>query len=271
MVRLLSLDKQIYPRALGSSPELDQYFQSFWMDFYRKEKLDIMWQCLPAQVKAKLQGLPLRALLFTPLPAPPPAPLELPLLPTPPALLPAPKQTPAYPPAPSVEALEEVECIQVYKPLQNIRKRPIRQKYRAAKSLPKTMQKTPRDAEVFEVFGNIIVQPPKFSGTNIRLSRDEHLNAWYTTMLNTHANELATRALPNRAQRHAARRHHFHFFRFLRFRALKILRCLQLFRLFDFLTFLLTMDLTLPFYHLIFIGHCSSPAMPHPIHWSYCS
>ena len=116
-----------------------------------------------------------------PLPAPLPAPLELPPLPTPPAppalKLPPLRQTPAYPPPPSVEALEEVECIQVYKPLRNIRKRPIRQKHRAAKSLPKAMQKTPRDAEVFEVFGNIIAWPPKFGGTNMRLSRDQHLDA----------------------------------------------------------------------------------------------
>ena len=93
--------------------------------------------------------------LKAPLPAPPPAPklppptqLELPPLPAPPA----PKQTPAYPPAPSVEALKEVEYIQVKKLLRNIRKQPIRQKHRAAKAMPKT----PCDAEVFEVFGNII-------------------------------------------------------------------------------------------------------------------
>ena len=39
------------------------------------------------------------------------------------------------------------------------------------KALLKAIQKT-YDVEVFEVFGNIIVWPPKFSGTNIRLSRD---------------------------------------------------------------------------------------------------
>ena len=48
------------------------------------------------------------------------------------------------------------------------------------------MPEIPYDAEVFEVFGNIIAWPPKFGGTNMRLSRDQHLNAWYTTMLNTH-------------------------------------------------------------------------------------
>ena len=114
--------------------------------------------------------------------APTPTQSELPPLPAPPAP-PATKQTPAYPPAPSVEALEEVEYIQVYKPLRNIRKQPIRQKHRAAKALPKAMRKT-CDAEVF---GNIIAWPPKFGGTNMRLSRDQHLDAWYTTMLNTHA------------------------------------------------------------------------------------
>ena len=139
--------------------------------------------------------------LKAPLPAPPPAPKlppptqsELPPLPTPLAP-PAPKQTPAHPPPLSVEALEEVEHIQVYKPVRNIKKQPIRQKHRAAKAIPKT----PCDAEVFEVFGNIIAWPPKFGGTNVRLSRDEQPDAWYTTMLNTHANELATRALLNRA------------------------------------------------------------------------
>ena len=119
-----------------------------------------------------------------PLPTAPPAP-QLPPLPAPPA--PPPKQTPTYPPAPSVEALEEVECIQVYKPLRNIRKQPMRQKHRAAEAMPKKSC----DDEFF-VFGNIIAWPPKFGGTNMRLSRDQHLDAWYTTMLNTHANELAT-------------------------------------------------------------------------------
>ena len=147
-----------------------------------------------------LEGLQEKLSLYTTKPitppapppsAPPPAP-KLPLLPAPP---PAPKQTPAYPPPPSVEALEEVEYIQVYKPLRNIRKQPMRQKHRAAKAMPKT----PCDAEVFEVFRNIIAWPPKFGGTNMRLSRDEHLDAWYTTILNTHANKLGTQALPIRA------------------------------------------------------------------------
>ena len=59
--------------------------------------------------------------------------------------------------------------------------------------------KTPRDAEVFDVFGNSIIWPPKSGGTYMRFSRDEEPDAWYTTMLNTHANKLATRALPNPA------------------------------------------------------------------------
>ena len=122
-------------------------------------------------------------------PSAPPAPK------LPPQPIPTPVPARSYPPAPSVEALDEVELKQVYKPpLRNIRKQPMRQKHRAAKAMPKT----PRDAETFdaEVFGNCIAWPPKFGGTNMRLSRDQYLDAWYTTMLNTHAKELATQALP---------------------------------------------------------------------------
>ena len=137
--------------------------------------------------------------------APPPAPSELPPLPAPqPSAPPAPKlpQIPApvparsYPPAPSVEALEEVEYIQVKKPLRNIRKRPMRRKHRAVEAMLKEFGDP--DAKFF-VLGNCIAWPPKFGGINMRFSRDEEPDAWYTTMLNAHANELATRALPIRA------------------------------------------------------------------------
>ena len=129
------------------------------------------------------------ALLPTALPAPPPAPK------LPPQPIPTPVPARSYPPAPSVEALDEVELKQVYKqPLRNIRKQPIRQKHRAAEAMPKCDAEN-FDAEFFD-FENCIAWPPKFGGTNMRLSRDQYLDAWYTTMLNTHAKELVTRALP---------------------------------------------------------------------------
>ena len=118
-------------------------------------------------------------------PSAPPAPKPSAPLPAPPA----PKQTPAYPPAPSVEALDEVELKQIYKLLRNIRKQPMRQKHRAAEAMPKCDAEN-FDAEFFD-FENCIAWPPKFGGTNMRLSRDQYLDAWYTTMLNTHAKELA--------------------------------------------------------------------------------
>ena len=63
----------------------------------------------------------------------------------------------------------------------------MRQKHTDSKTVPKT----PRDAEVF---GGCIAWPPKFGGTNMRLSGDEHLDAWYTThnALNPHANAQQT-------------------------------------------------------------------------------
>ena len=109
-----------------------------------------------------------------PLPAPPPAPSELPPLP------PTDPPAPAYPtPPPDNDTLKEVEYKQAHKSLRTIRQQPIALKPRASKALPKS-----RDAEVF---GNCIAWPPKFGGTNMRLSRDEYLDAWYTTMLNTRA------------------------------------------------------------------------------------
>ena len=109
-----------------------------------------------------------------PLSAPPPAPLELPPLP------PADPPTPTYPtPPPDNDTLKEVEYKQAHKSLRTIRQQPIALKPRASKTLPKSCD--------IEFFRNYIAWPPKFGGINMRLSRDEHLNAWYTTMLNTRA------------------------------------------------------------------------------------
>ena len=112
-------------------------------------------------------------------PPAPPAPAPAPCTPAPPDL---PQLPPTHAPPPSTDTLKEVEYKQTYKSLLPIREQPV------LKTVP-----TPRDAEVF---GNCITWPPKFGGTNMRLSRDQHLDAWYTTMLNTHTKELATRALP---------------------------------------------------------------------------
>ena len=60
------------------------------------------------------------------------------------------KQTPAYPPAPSVEALEEVEYIQVKKLLRNIRKRPIRRKHRAIEAILKKSGDNDSNVEFFD-------------------------------------------------------------------------------------------------------------------------
>ena len=165
--------------------ELDRRFSSISAEVNAKfnARFDKMLELMDQMLQKVSLLVPPSAQPTAPLPsAQPSAPLPAP---------PAPKQTPAYPPAPSVEALDEVELKQVYKqPLRNIRKQPMRQQHRAAEAMPKT----PRDAETFdaEVFGNCIAWPPKFGGTNMRLSRDQHLDAWYTTMLNTHAKELAT-------------------------------------------------------------------------------
>ena len=157
--------------AIGLLPKGEWQFNTFnaQLTAQSDEQLDQINTKLDELIELysqKLQGL----LPPAPKPSAPPA-----------SKLPPLRQTPAYPPPPSVKALEEVECIQVYKPLRNIRKQPIRQKHRAAEAMPKKSC----DDEVF-VFGNIIAWPPKFGGTNMRLSRDQHLDAWYTTMLNTH-------------------------------------------------------------------------------------
>ena len=200
-------------------------------------------------------------------PAPPPAPPSTPLAALQPCtqapskpphqqLIPAPIPTPvttrSYPPTPSIETIEEVEHKQI--PLRNIR--PISKKLGASKTIHTS--RLP--------FNEIRVEwPTKFGGSNLCFSRDEDLDAWYTTMLNTHANELATRALPNQAQRHAARRHHFLAIRY------RVQILATFFDFFDFLTFHPAMDLTLPSYHLIFIDQRSSLAMPHPKHRTHYS
>ena len=130
------------------------------------------------------------ALPPAPPPAPPsappsalctPAPSELP-----PQPIPAPVATRSYPPSPCVEAIQEVEYRQI--PLRNIG--PMKKKLGASKTIPTS--RSPFD----EIY---IEWPTTFGGSNLCFSRDEDLDAWYTTMLNTHANELLVGALPNRA------------------------------------------------------------------------
>lgn len=76
-----------------------------------------------------------------------------------------------------------MEYKQAYKSLGSV-KQPMRQKHEASER----MTKAPRHAEVF---GNCIAWLPKFGGTDMRLSRDKHLNAWYIIMLNAHVNAHA--------------------------------------------------------------------------------
>ena len=119
------------------------------------------------------------------------APPELP--PQPPTRVPAPVPTRSYPPSPSVETVQEVELKQVYKiPLRDIRQ--MRMKHGASK-------KTSRSQLLF--FEKCVAWPAKLGGIDMRFSRDENLDAWYTTMLN------ATDALPYRTQCYAGGRHHF--------------------------------------------------------------
>ena len=130
------------------------------------------------------------------LPAPPPAPpsappsalqlcTQAPSEPPHQQLIPAPVSAQRYPPSPSIETIEEVEHKQI--PLRNIR--PMSKKLGASK--------VPASRLPFDEIR--IEWPTKFGGSNLCFSRDEDLDAWYTTMLNTHANELAIRALPYRA------------------------------------------------------------------------
>ena len=100
-------------------------------------------------------------------------------------LIPAPVATRSYPPTPSVESIQEVEHKQI--PLRNIG--PMKKKLGASKM--------PASRLPFDEI--CIGWPTKFGGSNMLFSRDENPDAWYTTMLNTHAKAQQTRALPIRA------------------------------------------------------------------------
>ena len=149
------------------------------------------WNSLQELFKTSPAAPPI-APLAAPPQAPPSAPPAQPAQPEPSAPLPAPKLPPlpptnppapqpisapvSYPPSPSIETIEEVEYKQVYKPLRNTRKQLIGQKHRASKTVPKT--------RVSKFFENCIGCPAKLGATNMRFSRDENPDAWYTTMLN---------------------------------------------------------------------------------------
>ena len=95
-----------------------------------------------------------------------------------PAPVPAPVSAQRCPPPPSVETIEEVEH-----PLRDIR--PMNKKLGASK--------TPRISRL--PFDEICIGwPTKFGGSNMLFSRDENPDAWYTTMLNTHAKAQQIRA-----------------------------------------------------------------------------
>ena len=173
----LSLDSQIYPGSSGFSPESDRHFWAFGANQYRtllaggfltKDQLAPLWATFPAWVKpsAPPPSAPLSA-PPAPQPCAPPTPPELTL-----QLISTPVPARSYPPPPSVETIEEVEHIQVYKSLRNIKQ--MRQKLRA--------QKMPRSET--PSFGNCIGWSPKIGGIDMRFSRDEDLDAWYTTVLN---------------------------------------------------------------------------------------
>ena len=144
---------------------------------FTKQQLESLENFIDQKLNALFDQLQNHSLLALAPSAPPPAPSELP--PLPPTNPPAPACTSA--PPPDNDTLKEVEYKQAYKSLRTIRQQPIALKPRASKALPKS-----RDAEFF-VFGNCIAWPPKSGGINMRLSRDEYLDAWYTTMLNTRA------------------------------------------------------------------------------------
>ena len=98
----------------------------------------------------------------------------------------------------------------------------------------------------------------------MRLSRDEYLDAWYTTMLNTHHKLI--RALPHLAQCHAPERHHFLCDPtspvFTIFDA-------QLFRFFDFLTCqLLSLILSLNLYRPQLVASYAPFEVPKPLYTS---
>ena len=144
------------------------------------ESLDELFNQKFKQLEDRLFGRSTPSPAPTSAPPSAPAPAPAPCTPAPPDL---PQLPPTHAPPPSTDTLKEVEYKQTYKSLLPI----------CEQSVLKTVP-TPRDAEVF---GNCIAWPPKFGGTDMRLSRDEHLDAWYTTMLNTHHKLI--RALPHLA------------------------------------------------------------------------
>ena len=158
--------------------------------------------------------------LPAPLPAPPPSalPSEPPHLQSTSA---PPIPTRSYPPSPSVETIEEVEY-----PLQV---RQMRKKHGVSK---KTRTSRSPSAEIY------IGWPTKFGGSNMRRSRDEDLDAWYTTMLN-HTQKLAIwatkpyRIRPSAMQADATI---FLVIQFDFFRCLQIFSTFRLFRLFNIAT-----------------------------------
>ena len=102
---------------------------------------------------------------------------ELPLQP-----ISAPVSARSFPQSLCIEAIQEVEYKQI--PLQNMR--PMRRKLGAPMM---HTSRLPSD-------GICIRRPTGFGGSNMRFCCGEDLDAWYTTMLDTHAKELAVRALP---------------------------------------------------------------------------
>ena len=150
-----------------------------------KELINQCWYPQQKQVSAPPQRSP--APPSIPPSAPPPAspPAQKPCAPASPELPPQPISSPvsarSYPPSLSVEDEEEVEEKQVYKiPLRNVKQ--MRQKFGAKKV---------SSSRVSEFFETCVAWPAKFGGIDMRFSRDEELDAWYTTMLN------ATDALPH--------------------------------------------------------------------------
>ena len=159
--------------------------------------IDAQFDRMISVIKQYQQGIPIVLPPAAPKPSAPPlpAPLPAPLAATlatklPPQPLSSPIPARSYPPPPSVETIEEVEHKQVYKPLRNIKqmrqkhairqKHMMRQKHNALKKVP--ISKT----HFFEKF---IRWPPRFSGIYMSFSRNEELDAWYTTMLN-HSQKL---------------------------------------------------------------------------------
>ena len=170
------------------------------------------------------------------LPSAPPAPKPCAQT-TPPELPPQLIPTRSYPPPPSVETIEEVEQKQVYKPLRNVKQ--MRQKH-ASKKMPTS--ETPS-------FEKCIGWPPKFGGINMRFSRDEEPDAWYTTMLQARArNKSFTKSglVP------CGRTPPFSFVDFACLKSCNPFRLFRLFRHFQLFNIPITGRSFITFYSLIF-------------------